>query len=294
MVKKAQLAILLLLVVILFASKNGHSTINLGVAKDPNLPIHALEFFDQDTFFAGVAQAEKEGKVFPDHVYGGIIPHHLFPGFIITDFFSRLATQNPETIILLGPNHYEKGNSKVLASSYGWETPFGEVYPETEIIDNLQANNLLTLNETVVPKEHSVAGMMPFIKYYLPETKVVPLVLSGRLTKTEIELLVNNLKDYINEDTIVVAAVDFSHYQVSKEAQSKDITTLTLITNHDYDGLLALGNDYLDSPPSIVAVLMAMQDLEKTNMEVLQRTNSGILQKNEGIETTSYFSIVYF
>lgn len=69
---------------------------------------------------------------------------------------------------------------------------------------------------------------------------------------------------------------------------------MELIESFDYPQLLSLNNHYLDSPPAIVALLMLMQSLETTKMELIHHTNSGEIQKDNSIETTSYFSFIYY
>lgn len=267
---------------------------SLGVSNISGRPTHPLVFFDKDTFYAGIAQSKKENRSFTKHISGGVIPHHLFPGFIITDFFNRLSKQNPRTIILIGPNHYERGDYKVFSSLYGWETPFGVVEPNEQVIQELVKSKLLKIDETNLPKDHAVAGIMPFVKHYLPDTKVVPLLLSGFMTEEDVWALSNSLSHYLTEDTIIIAAVDFSHFLTNPQAQEKDKITLELMRNFDYKQMLSLNNDYLDSPPSIATLLMTMQTLGTTKMELLYHTNSGEMQKNNSIETTSYFSIAYY
>lgn len=297
--------LLLLLPVILLVSlwfivskSNFNTTSTLkspGASNSTSLrPAHPNLFFDEQTFNDGVTQTKKANLISAYHISGGIIPHHLFPGFILTDFFNRLSTQNPKTIILIGPNHYEKGDFKVLTSLYSWDTPFGRVEPEDSIINGLVKKNIIKIDEEVLSNEHSVAGMMPFIKYYLPNANVAPLIISNHITEGEAELLAENLINYAGKDTILVAPVDFSHYLTNEQAKEKDKLTLEVIKNYDYRQLFTLNNDYLDSPPSIAVLLMVMQRLGKTEMDILYHANSGELQKDNYIETTSYFSIVYY
>lgn len=266
-----------------------------GAAGDNTFPrsIHQVKFFDQQTFYEGIDKT-KSAKPFLTHITGGIIPHHLFAGFIIADFFYRLSPQQPKTIILLGPNHFEKGNFKVLTSLYSWDTPFGVVDADEEIIMSLIFSNLIKLDEEVLPNDHAVSGIMPFIKYYLPQAKVVPILLSGKLNKNDSAVLANSLSKFITKDAVVVAAVDFSHYLTSSQAKKKDQTTLAVMKDFDYKQLYLLNNDYLDSPPSIGALLMVMQNLGTTKMDLLYHSNSGEMQKNDYIETTSYFEIAFW
>lgn len=287
--------LLLLLSVILLASLTTVTLKFLGASNSTSSrSTHLNLFFDEKTFNEGVTQTAKASRISDYRISGGIIPHHLFPGFILTDFFNRLAVQKPRTIILIGPNHYEKGSFKVLTSLYSWDTPFGRVEPEDSIINGLVKKNIVKIDEEVLPNEHSVAGLMPFIKYYLPNANVVPLIISNHTTEEEAELLAENLINYMDKDTVLVAPVDFSHYLTNEQAGEKDKLTLGVIKNHDYRQLFTLNNDYLDSPSSVAVLLMVMQRLGKIKMDILHHTNSGELQKDNYIETTSYFSIVYY
>lgn len=290
----------LLILLGLIASRNSSTftTANLkslGVSDSTSTrSTHPNLFFDEQTFNDGITRTKKANNLPGYHISGGIVPHHLFPGFILTDFFNRLSIQKPKTIILIGPNHYEKGNFKILTSLYGWDTPFGKVEPQDSIINKLINKNIARVDEEVLPNDHAVAGVMPFIKYYLPNTKVVPILISGHSTQKEVEILASNLKDFIGEDTVLVAPVDFSHYLTNEQAKEKDKVTLEVIKNYDYRQLFTLNNDYVDSPPSIAALLMVMQMLGTTKMDLLHHTNSGELQKDNYIATTSYFSIMYY
>ena len=142
--------------------------------------------------------------------------------------------------------------------------------------------------------EHAVAGLMPYIKYYLPQAQVVPLVISGRLNEDELRTLANKLAPLVSSDTILITAVDFSHYLPSKTAWEKDEVTEKVMREYDYQKLFKLNNDYLDSPPSIAVMLMTMENLGKQDFVIINHTNSGELLNDKLIPTTSYFSLVFY
>lgn len=291
-VKKVSLLLIgicLILVVYIVRFPGGRSKVE---SETVNNVSHPLIFYEQMSFFEGVKWADQNPPSKGRPFAVGIIPHHLFPSFILADFFKRLKQQNPETIILVGPNHPEKGGYKVLTSQLSWSSPFGEVLPNNQVINDLLSEKKVKVDEEVLTNEHSVAGMMPYIKYYLPEVKVVPIILSGTLTINETDNLANKLLKYWNEKVVLVAPVDFSHYLNSQQAQKNDKLTWEIMSRFDYKKLYELNNDYLDSPPSIGLALMVAQKLHKGNLELLFNTNSGLLQNNNSIETTSYFSIV--
>src|SRR3989304_835410 len=102
----------------------------------------------------------------------------------------------------------------------------------------------------------SVAGIMPAIAYYLPHTRVVPLVIRGDAGPDDAARLGRALASQLDGNTVLVAAVGFSHDLVSSAAQRNDAVTLQALRAGDSATLFTLDNRYLDSPESI-AVLMA-------------------------------------
>lgn len=262
--------------------------------KTPIDTYHEIELSEESQIWAGISQPKSTNRHFPFRIAGGIIPHHLLASQIIADFFQRLFSQKPEVIILFGPNHYEKGDFKVLSSLYAWKTSFGTVKPNTEIANALIKKGLIRVDEEVLVNEHAITGILPFIAHYLPETTVVPMVFSGNTTQEEVEKLVEELVKIVNENTLVLASVDFSHYLKAEDARQNDIKTIKIIRNFDYLKLFGLGNDYLDSPPAMALLLKTMSKMGKTNQELLYHTNSAELANDPFVETTSYVSMIFF
>lgn len=252
--------------------------------------IHSSVFFDKKSFFEGVAKAETSKRL-NYQIKGGVIPHHILPSFILSDFFQKLSNQNLRTIILIGPNHFEKGEYKLLSSNGSWDTPFGQVNVNKNLLNLIEKQSSLKMDDQVLSAEHSIGTMMPYIKYYLPNTNVVPIILSGYLNKKDLDSFSSILQKIVDKDTCVIASVDFSHYLYRIKARENDRLTKKLMENFEFDNLLRLNNDYIDSPPSIVMMLMLMQKQNTANFDIYFNTNSGDLLNDDSIETTSYFSI---
>lgn len=254
---------------------------------------HPTYFFESDTFTDAIERVKTSDKKYPEPILGGVIPHHLLPSFIIADFFKNLAKQKPDTIILIGPNHYELGDEPILSSVEGWETPFGVVEPDQKILKDLYDEKIIGFDEKVLDREHSIGGIVPFIKYYIPDTKIVPIILSGYLTVDQINALVEAVAPKINKETVVVASVDFSHYQIRSKAEANDEITLKLMRAKDYSQMINLNSAYVDSPPSIVALLMIMEKKGIKDFNLIYNTNAGQILNNTSHEVTSYFSFVF-
>lgn len=279
----------------LFSPSNNESSEKneyLGISDTQNY--HLVNPLEKELLIEGVSKIGMSSKKFEQHIVGGIIPHHLLASELIADFFTQLTAQNPHTIILIGPNHFERGGFKVLTSLYGWDTPYGTLDANQDVIDNLVRQGLARVNEDVLEEEHSITAITPFIRYYLPESKIVPIVLSNTITKEGVEGLANTLVEIIDENTVVIAAVDFSHYLKLDAANVNDQYTLKIINNFDYTNLFGLGNDYLDSPPSIALLLATMKKTVHTNSKLLKHTNSAEILGDAFVETTSYVTMVFY
>ena len=274
---------------------NTHQTSNIGgisviVTPDPVF-IHPDQFYSELLFYQGVKQVDAT-KFTQQPIFGGVIPHHLLASFLIADLYARLKAQQPETIILIGPNHYERGSFSVLTSDGSWSTAQGEVVADSTKVKDLVDHNLAAIDYGVLTLEHSVATHMAFMAHYLPQTRVIPLILSGYLTPSEIDKLVDYLAPLVSPTTVVITSIDFSHYLSEREAETNDRVTKQAIQDHDYKLLMHLNNDYLDSPPTLVTLLKLMEKKQKSPV-FIANTNSGSLLDNPSIETTSYFEIIF-
>jgi AmmeMemoRadiSam system protein B len=274
--------------VVSFAAVSGGRT---GTSVQPGSfpPVHPDVFFQPGHFYTG---SIPESSSF-EQIRGGVIPHHLLADKLIARVFHHLQKENPGTIILIGPNHKNEG-ARVITSSLGWQTPFGVVEVDEELGRKIsRAFPLIKENDQIMAGEHAMGNIMPFIKYYLPETKVVPLILHHSLTLDEAISLGDILAGLADEDIIILASVDFSHYLTADEAEKKDRETISALKTWNLGRIFDMGDDYLDSPPAIGVLFRAMEKVGMTDFTVLNHTNSGVLLGNKNIETTSYITLLF-
>lgn len=277
--------LIILFCVILAFTKSEES-----LSYQPSQAVHSNTFFDSRYF---TQESHIVDGTPATRIYGAVVPHHLLAYELITDVFNQLKAQEPPLIILIGPNHFNLGD-RIITSTWGWQTPFGTVETDKETIRHLVDISLVKVEDSVFSTEHSMGNLMPFIKYYLPEAKVVPLIFHHDLTKEEAVLLSRQLANFAKEkEAVIMASIDFSHYLTNKEAQEKDIETLEIIKTKNIARLLTLGDAHIDSPGAMATFLLTMEELEMQDFKVLQHTNSGLLLGNDLIETTSYFTMVF-
>jgi AmmeMemoRadiSam system protein B len=250
---------------------------------------HPNNFFDPRYFNP---QTLKEEETSGSEIYGAVIPHHLLAHRLMAEVFARLQKNPPSLLVLLGPNHYNRG-SRILTSPLGWQTPFGTVEVDEEVIQQLLDSNVVKKDDYAFAEEHSIGNVMPFVKYYLPNTKVVPIIYHHDVSKKEALLMAEHLANLAEDGGVIIASVDFSHYLTRQEAEEKDRETLKVMQENNLDTLFTMGNDHLDSPAALGTLFLAMQNLEIQDFTLLDHTNSGIIMGNDMIETTSYMTLVF-
>ena len=255
--------------------------------------VHRPLFWEESMFYDAVLNAAS-AQPLDGIVRGGIIPHHLLASDIIAEFFQRLSIQQIKRIVLIGPNHNELGRSDIISSFYDWDTPVGVVRTDIDFINTLQKKRrYVAVDEVVAENEHSVAGIMPFIAHYFPSAKVVPIIISTKLEPSQLDDFAGLLGQLGGDETLFVAAVDFSHYLTSREAEQRDATTLALLRSGNLDSFLTLNNEYTDSPKSVALLFKIMRDFSLTKFDVLRNENSGGKANSKFSEVTSYFSVVF-
>ncbi len=256
---------------------------------------HNIRYYDRKSFMTSVASVSKEQAEATSDVIGGIVPHHLLAGNMIAEFFYQLSLSSPETLIVLAPNHRKLGVSGLHTSKLGWGTAFGVLEANSHIIDDLIKNFKALQNTTIMEEEHSISSLVPYIKYYMPDVKIVPILLHGNNTKQESVKLGEKLSEYAsgNPGVVIIASVDFSHYLDAETAKKMDIVTLEAIKSYDIESIYAMGNDNLDSPPSIITLLTAMENLNSSGLEVLGHGISSDITGSGADYTTSYYTILF-
>lgn len=290
MIKKIIIFIILFLIIVagIYGLKKDEKVVETGiVASNPSTFVTPEKMY-------GILSNLKEPENLQAKVCSGVVPHHLLAGHIIARFMESIKdVQKPETIIIIGPNHPNKG-ARIITGLNSWQTPEGLVKTDEKIINALLEKHLAVQGEDILAKEHSIGNIVPFIKHYLPETKVVPIIFHHSVKEAEIDNILNILDKYLGEDDLVLASVDFSHYLTRKRAEEMDQRTIKAIKDFDYNTLSFMGNDNLDSPPSLIATLKRADIQKSKSCKILDHTNSGVILKNDLIETTSYFSLVFY
>lgn len=292
----AMLAIILLLFGIYIGPEKKSTPVNnlAQTSKQTTSGYIECKYYDGKSFINSLNTAGNT-SIKDAEIRGGIVPHHLLAGNMISGFFKVLSVQKPDLIVIIGPNHRRIGQQELNTGYWDWKTPFGTVESDKDTVSRIIADNMAGVNHKLLEEEHSVSALVPYIKYYMPDTRIVPLLVHGNLgLKKSIELGRKIERLAGDKNYVVVASVDFSHYLPVEEADRMDKITLAAIKKKDLYSISLMGNDNLDSPPAVISLLTAMDRARSGDFIVLDHDNSGKMPGIRSDSTTSYFTAIFY
>lgn len=247
------------------------STTNFSsLSKDENFVEHQ-SYYTSGDFYDEAYQQASESFSQSDKVRVGILPHHLIVKGKIATFFEGLKNQDIKTIVLVGPNHFEQGSNKISISAAQWDTPYGLVLPNSNLAKKLAKQDIAKIDEEPFAGEHAISGLVPFIKKSLPNVKLVSVILKSATTPDEAKDLAANIKKYSDDNTLVLASVDFSHYLPAQVADFHDEKSRATIENLDTTGVWNLE---VDSQASLAVALHYALGTKFEQANILWQTNS--------------------
>lgn len=228
------------------------------------------------------------------NVSGVVVPHHDIVAEKRASFFKDLALQikQPETIILVSPNHYSTGVGNIQITSQEWNLAQGKISVNNNVIDFL-VKNKIALNEPGSFKdEHGIYNILADIHTNFPNAKIVPIIFKSNWAsleqeKTQIENLEKGLMQTC-QNCLMVSSVDFSHYQPALLSQLHDEKSIRDLENLDTNDIL--NNAEVDSPESLALLVMWAKDHNTLSFNLKDNTSSDIIFKNlDGEGTTHVF-----
>lgn len=276
------------------APKDMQTTGERYAAQQLSAPLVSCLYFDEASFMQAVSSA----VVFEEDVsglQGGIVPHHLLAGSMIASFWKTVSRQQYDLIVIIGPNHFRKGRTDLITLSSGFTTIYGDVFADRKLANALIQQNLASEDPEVMETDHAISSHIPFIRYYMPDTPVLPLLVKGNYDAGKAKALSNwfleNAKD---RKVLFVASMDFSHYLPLETANEKDEYTEQALRDFDDGKIAEMTNDHLDSRPSAMFLLNTMSKLSAKEIRKWDHSNSDIISKTNTGYTTSYFLFGFF
>ncbi len=212
---------------------------------------------------------------------GVIAPHagYIYSGKTAARVFA--SVEIPDVAIIMAPNHTGLGKAASIWPSGEWEVPGGKVQVEEELAELLLKNSsVLDEDYQAHLYEHAVEVEIPFLYYFNPNIKIVPIVLYPLPYQYCEEIgtaIAEGIREY-GKDVLIVASSDMTHYESADSAKTKDSMALERILAMDPMGLYRIIQEYditmCGYIPATIMLIAAIQ-LGAKKAELVDYTNSG-------------------
>ncbi len=217
-------------------------------------------------------------------IKGLILPHHDLAKELIHSSITRVVEKNkPSVVVLLGPNHYYPG-IRYLVTGFPQDYNYAREYTQ-QFQSELPG---VIRDDEIVYNEHSIMTILPYLKEYVPSAQVVPLIIPGNIDEKNINDRAQFLANSLPEDTLYIAAVDFSHESFLSLGLEKNDESIEAISSFDYKTIYEYQDDHLDSPVSIALLLKIMEYRQAQNWETWHSSHGAMLVDDLALRGTSY------
>ena len=184
------------------------------------------------TFYPGTADGLKsmleqlidKGAVKED-VVGALLPHagYQYSGGVAGATISRVKFT--DTFVIMGPSHTGLGEPFSIMTEGIWRTPLGEVAVDEEIAKKiLAASRFLREDHVAHLQEHAVEVQLPFLQYFKPDIRIVPIILASAEVEVyqEIGKAIARAIGEVGREVVIIASGDMTHYEPQEVAERKD------------------------------------------------------------------------
>jgi AmmeMemoRadiSam system protein B len=150
----------------------------------------------------------------PRKINSAVVPHagYACSGATAGKVFSILP--QADTYIIIGPNHQYP---IVSVSNEPWLTPFGKVLVNTRVIEALDIEIANEANK----EDNSIELQLPFLQFLFEDFKIVPITM-GVQGPESIKQVLDAVRRVADENTVVIASSDFTHYEPEFTAKTVD------------------------------------------------------------------------
>lgn len=236
-----------------------------------------------DGFFEKVELPELD-----KYIRGMIVPHagYIYSGQVAAYGYKALMDSPPaggiNTVILIGNSHKEYFDGISIFPEGYYKTPLGNIEIDKDLAKKLiDSNDKIFYKESAHSEEHSLEVQLPFLQKVLDNFKIVPVIIGNQAGV--VDILINALKPIVDDNTLIIASSDLSHYPNYEDAKHSDNEVIDAILTGEKENLsntisqlekelipnlqtCACGQDSIE-------VVMAL--MEGKNIKLLNSANSG-------------------
>jgi AmmeMemoRadiSam system protein B/AmmeMemoRadiSam system protein A len=248
-------------------------------------------------------QVEKRTEA--GRLIGLVSPHagYIYSGHVAAHSYSLLQGKNIRRVVVISPSHVVSFAGASIYDGTAYTTPLGEVPVDKEFAEKLsQKSDLLKLSDSghrvaaMGRSEHALEVQLPFLQFVLSQFQLIPIVMGDQSYAT-CRALGEALAELIeNEQTVIIASSDLSHFHTYNEAASLDHKLLSAVEEWDYYNICRNCNSRIweaCGAGPIVATMIAAEKLGANTARLLKYANSGDVAQGDKSQVVGYAAIAF-
>jgi AmmeMemoRadiSam system protein B len=241
-----------------------------------------------DEFMAAVDEGPLEGEL-----RGLISPHagYSYSGGVAAYAYKQLEGKSYPTAVIVSPIHRHYGGRYLVTGNQYYETPFGMVEVDAELVSKLDGE--IELNFVDQDAEHSLEIQLPFLQHMLGEFTLLPVMMGDQGLGACQQLSVALTKVLGEKEALLVASSDLAHLHDYEEVVAHDRFVQRFVNDFDPEGLassLAKNEAQACGGGPIVTVMLTARELGADSAKVLKYVNSGDVT---GVRTPGQYTVGY-
>lgn len=290
--------ILFLLIFIMLFSGCSKSQKNLGTAQKVEtlsaLPI--MPTWASDNYMAPEWLLwPKADYSLPQNFYPwcGTVSHHQLTDKLIDTWFSEIKDRRDvENFFIICPSHFGLSCYDYSVAEVQWDCTNGKyVQSNLEITGEIKNALDVQADNQMFTVEHGASTLMPYIKKYFPEAKVVvvAVVTEAPMNVPYAQKLAEVIEPYFNskekrQKDFLLISTDFSHHGTPEVTEVRDSHSMIFLQKPALENYVAAS---CDNRVGMYALAYIRKD--STPAQILFHTNSWLLSGMDEDDVTSYF-----
>ncbi len=236
-----------------------------------------------------------------DEILGIIAPHagYVFSGIQAGKAYKSIVDREYEVVCVISPSHQEYFEGCSVYSGDAYETPLGKIKINSELREEINNFEVISVSEIGHRGEHSLEVQLPFIQVALSNSfSLIPIVVGSQNDSTinELSEVIKFLKDKMRDKILFVASSDLSHFHNYRIAEKMDKKLVKLIDDYEYEKLWSkIKSNEIEAcgGGAITAMMMGLDNIIDRKVKTFGYMNSGdvISDKSRVVGYTS--AVIY-
>ena len=243
------------------------------------------------------------GKLSPsshnEKIIGIICPHagYMYSGPIAANSYYAISSQQPDLVVIIGPNHWGVGCNIATMKEAVWKTPLGDIEVDSQAaVEINKASKIIELDLFSHTRDHSLEVQLPMLQeVYSHKFKILPIIMIDQNYNPAKEVGLAIAKIAKNKKMVIIGSSDFTHYEENSFAHKQDMTLIEPILTMDVDKFYRILQENQVSAcgyGAIASTIIACKELGASKGTLERYATSGDIT-GEKNSVVGYASIIF-